>query len=634
MNRIVKYLLLVIMVLCVGVLIYIYRFINYPFEIKPYEESIKLLVTDVIYKCEKKGWKGTISEIKSIKGPVTDDYLDSVLVPEITVKILESEKKVLTFIIPPDEYQQRIKELKKLLTDKGVPENEVIKTIMERTKNAKYKADYDIEISWSLFNKEKQHIQIIFKVSKEEPIESHEIFTYPIFEQKYNKKMCDYKLTHKITLGVFCLAFLAFISSWIIMFIKGKLVDMGITKDKLEDYLRGGHFLAAESLVNQTLNALPNNTDLLAFKERLMIVTKSNPRRADEAYIRYINIMMKLKQQVRLTKKEFENFKKLPQYLELPEITEAVAKYEKHIRLHDLINQLEGDTKNIKKLIESGDLSKAKTESQSLLKSSEMTEYERTAKVFVASNQDNVLLLPSGETGLASGEGLADYREKVGNFSEEIAKRGKESKEMFEEAKNFFKNLDIESMENVLQKVVKINKDFKEAEDILDSIRKSKNTDKLCLVSKQTSKKVYMLKNDIITFGCKKDDYMPDVNINNPRISRKHLKLCIIENNVIAEDDSSANGTYYGSDKITKMQLEDGDILDLAHSYKIVIHILRGSENVSSTMVDETMTEQVYLNRQSGLKGTKVGGLFIECDDRYVIVILDIVPMAFTKVGI
>lgn len=86
-------------------------------------------------------------------------------------------------------------------------------------------------------------------------------------------------------------------------------------------------------------------------------------------------------------------------------------------------------------------------------------------------------------------------------------------------------------------------------------------------------KEIHIFKKDTITIFCK------DKHINGPRIScDHHLKISIVENKVILENQNSINRTYLGKERILCAEIEDGYIINLAHVYKMTFHIYRGRE--------------------------------------------------------
>ena len=452
----IKYSLLGFMLLCALGFGYISFFFSGAVDIKPFDKAVEQLSSDILDKCEQKGWKGTILEFKTIDGPVQDTYLNNKVIPDLTCAIMNSKKKVLTFIIPPEEYQETVKNLRKVLISKGVNDDEIAAIIIDRASNAKYAPDLTAELKWSIEDKEKQHIQLVLKVSKAENIESSVIFTHPLFMQEYNRKVSVYGFARMLLIVLGLLAFLLYISQAVIVFVRGKLFKLEPTLVQLENYYKRGSFIAAETLVNQALGALPGNSELVAFRQRLLTRTKNNPGKAEEVYLQYMLIMTKLQQNAPLTEEEYENFRNMDKYLVEREIAASLAKYENFARLHELNMQLENKTENIKSLLESGNISAAEAEQEKLMKGKEITELERLRKSTAGDNSTGMLLLNSGSE-------PQDYREKVTSFSGEISRIREESERLFGEAKEFLKGEDLSSYVASLNNILKINKEYPEA---------------------------------------------------------------------------------------------------------------------------------------------------------------------------
>jgi tetratricopeptide (TPR) repeat protein len=609
MPKLRKIALWVLMISIIFPLIYLYYWLNYwrpeKSNLIPYADSISKLGEQIKNTATEKKLKGYISAVNEIEGP--EDILIKQLKVDINTilagypgwKIVVTEEERKKIVEKINIYLKRMPTLKN-------PDIVIASMVGERMPN------YFTECNWNFLPGSKNTCQIncliIDSASKSTLINVTENFTHPKYytHAKMTEKIV--KFGTYISAGVFGLSLLFFIISDSIIFVKRRKIRQMIplTMEKLEEYIQGGAYTAADSLVCQQLDYLPENTDFIGFKARLMVVTKNNSAQAEHAYIRYINLRVKLQQGVPLSEEEFEDLKKLPQYLELPEITEMIAKYEKFIKSFEVAKQLKSKHEYIRMLLESGELSKAQFEIDSLYRDTSWNEYKA-----LSSTTDDASHLLQYQCSLDSFE----------NLRTEAEQKLKVSKENFDKAKALISAGSIGEAEKILKEVVETNKELKEAQEILNKIDKSRKTEKLVLKAEKIGKEINIFKKDTITLA-RKDKITPDIDINNPRISRDHhLKLCIIENNVIAEDENSANGTRHCGEKMTRAQIEDGDIIDIANTYKITVHICRGREIVKSTLVSSTIPSEMKIDHRDILDHQKISGLFIEAEDRNFIVL-------------
>ncbi|PIV53635.1 MAG: hypothetical protein COY53_00625 [Elusimicrobia bacterium CG_4_10_14_0_8_um_filter_37_32] len=611
------------------------------YGISPAEYAVVLLGQEIVKQAKDRKIRGYLVGIETIKGPYDDPEIDSLKI-DINLAIKQYDGwKVMASIEQVNEIKRRkeedIKRKRKLIDAGLINPEDYFKFIIA---SSKLEIDFDAMAEWKYLPGSKENCQIVCNVVNRKKdtsfteFSTNVSFTYPRYYSFYKRTQNIIKYGTYVSGGTFMLSFSYFIIMMIIVNkkVKDLLENILVSMETLENYIRDGSYPAADLLLRKQLDWLPANSDLMRIKTRLMTVTKNNPKRAEEAYIRYINLRTKLQQNVRLTEEEFEDLKNLPKYLEIPEITELIAKYEKYIRSYEISAQLKIKQEHIRMLIEGGELSKAQSELDLLYRDTSWTEYKMLVSLpEVTSHQ---LALPPAES--------------FDNLRTEVEQKLKTSQEKFEEAKRLVTAGNIAESEKLLKELIKINKDLKEAEEILTEIDKSRKTEKLRLIPEKIGKEILVFKKDTITFA-RRDRGSPDVDINNPRISRDHhLKLCIVENKVIAEDQNSANGTYHHGGKITRAEIESGDIIDLAHSYKMTVHICRGREIVQSTLVSGTIPAEMRIDQRDIAEHQKISGLFIETDNKNIIVLISSplggdatrsgsgegVPIAFKSIGI
>jgi pSer/pThr/pTyr-binding forkhead associated (FHA) protein len=179
---------------------------------------------------------------------------------------------------------------------------------------------------------------------------------------------------------------------------------------------------------------------------------------------------------------------------------------------------------------------------------------------------------------------------------------------------------------------------LKEVSELAVRIKEARQYTVLKLIPEMVGKEVYIFNKDIIRLF-RKDTRTPDIDINDRRISRdSHLKICFVRNTLIAEQDNSDNATFLRGEKLTRAELEDGDILDLAHTYKLVVHIAKGNFATHSTILSQsTVDENAHLPEDNRQKERSASGVFIEGPDRFFAMLPEdnsSVPISLTAVGI
>jgi len=272
----------------------------------------------------------------------------------------------------------------------------------------------------------------------------------------------------------------------------------------------------------------------------------------------------------------------------------------------------------VRSLLSEGKVHQAQEKLKQIEKDPDLQEY-----------QENIAMEPAlaGRLALPGPQSIDSLRKEVEEKNESSRKK------MIEAAEALGKG-DINTAERLLREVKELNRELGEPEVLLDQIESSRRAEKLVLLPRKAGKEVVIFKKDVLT-AFRKERKAPDIDVSSKRVSRdRHLKLSIVENKVIAEDTGSSGGTYYMGEKIQQVEVEDGGILDLAHSYKIVVHILRGQEMVQSTLVDGTVPDGMKISAGELDRSQKVSGLFLETDDKNYITVLRAVPVGIKSIGI
>jgi hypothetical protein len=589
MNRTVRAILFVVGSASIGSYARFHYLACHPVELIPYQSSIKQLSADITRLCIEKNFKGAIPEIKSVKGPQDDPFLENLIVHELTAQLLSANATQLTIIVPPQEYEAKVRDIKRQLEDRGVDPGKIAEIIRGKTEKVKKVADYEIDLNWLWFDRANQIVKLDFVLSGTESLAASAQFTHPKFAQEYAQKLADYAVAERVSGALAILLFLILLADSIMLLLGRRRLmrDWPGTVEQLNRLVNSGSYYAASSLGKKCLAVSPGNAELIAFMERLSHITKNDPRRADRAYLKYLSLRSKADSKVDLAREEFEELKKILGFIEHPGITAFAAQYEQYYSSVEAAAAIKSRRQAISGLMRAGELSKAGEEYKAL--SGEPGYVERQ--------------------GQAAGTNLLEGPDNYESLEAELEKRrGKLAGEM-KAVKKCISGGDIQMAEVALSRVAAIDK--ASAQEINAKIFTSRKADKLCLVSLAIGKPAVVFKKSMIAIF-RRDAKVPDIDIQNDRVSRdSHLTIHIIDNKVIAEDSGTPNGTFIGGNRISRSQIEDGDIIDVARAYRMTAHICRGPAGKHN-----------------------INALFLEAEDKDYIVLADSITVTFKPTGL
>jgi len=602
--------------ICIIFLVYS-NYYSHLIEIKSHRNAIKQFCDDIIAKSKNKKFSGTIEEIKHISGPTEKTEVNKILIPLLTVNLLRKGSP-FEMVIAPEEYAKKVKKIMEML--KGSAPDVIKQTIVKLRKREK-RPDYETEFTWDWMpGKEKKELQLVGKIKSQIIITSRVVLTAPKYEDYYKQKQKHLQQGNKISFALLILCFVYSFGEGSLRKIKQYKVSKGLPEanEKMQEYIQNGRYVAAEKLVKHLLNYLPDNTDLTSITSRLDIITKRNTRKAEESFVRFNNLKTKYEKSRYLAPEEWEELEELPKYLDLPELNVMAGRCQRYIEMTRMGKALKDMRGEVKSLLVEGKIQQAHEKLKQIEKDSDWQEY-----------QENI----SKEPGMTEQLALPGPK-SMDRLKKEVDEKIEKSRKKMIEAGEALDRGDINDGEGLLREVRELNRELKEPEELLDKIENSRRAEKLVLSPRKTGKEIVLFKKDVLTMF-RKEKKTPDIDISSKRVSRdRHLKLSIVENKVIAEDMGSSGGVYYRGEKIQRIEVENGGILDLSHSYRVVVHILRGREMVQSTLVDGTVPAGMKISAGEIDRSQKVSGLFLETDDKNYIVILTSVPVGIKSIGI
>ena len=595
------------------------------YKLPPAEYAIsRVLGKAIIEEAQKRKLKGYISSLQKISG--NDDPEIASLTNDINLALGQySGWKV---IAPPEqlsEIKRRKDEdiaRKRKLIEAGFLDPELYTRFLIQSE--RINVNYDVMAEWEWLPASrtncKLRVSILNRSSGEVEFSEDVSFTHPSYYKKHQA------IEKSVIYGTYVSAVLFTGSFWILLITEVKRTvkrhrqqkQIGEIYQKFDFHAESGQYVAAEQLIDLWLESFPKDSELIARKRKLLVITKNNPARAEEAYNSWQNFRAKLSQKVLLSDEEFQTFKELKNFLELDELSREIAAYESLLQEYfrkrqkeKLLQEYESKMKEVLYLMDQGNLVEARERQKHL-----QLEYGSQL------GPDEARLLPEHSPVI-----------------QEIEEREKGARELFESGRDKINSGEISEGEKLLQEALRKNRNLSEASEILDKIGKSRRAEMLRLRPEKTGREVYIFKKDVITFF-RKDKKKPDVPIQNQSVSRdRHLKLVIVNNKLIAEDMGSSNGTYIrGSEQINpRAEVEDGDMLNLAKVYKITVHLCRGEEIVPTTVMAGTLPPQMAISSSAIERQQKISGLFLETDDRDIIVLAGekpLVPVVFKITGI
>jgi hypothetical protein len=387
---------------------------------------------------------------------------------------------------------------------------------------------------------------------------------------------------------------------------------------KLENLIGNGSYTAAAHLGEEALAAFPDDSDLRGFLERLNHVTHNDPRRAEAAYLRYLNLQATLKTAGHLRSEELLEVSQLHKHLDLPEINsfqakcKALQEYHSQLKLADELRlQIEDHKRR-------GELREAKEKSAELKKVSGQI---KTAPRALAASGINVALL--------EGPGSEPWDSEEQDVDSLEAKCDAQ----WEKAKSALEAGQVGDAFDLVEGVLKLNREHAAAKETLSRLKKAVGEANLRLEPLKVGRNVWIFRKDHIT-AFRPDTAKPDVAIMDGKVSRdRHLSLSLVNNGVVAEDTGSSNGVFVRGEKIKRILLEDGDVVDLAHSVRWIAHLYFGND--SGSRAGETMAPVAESSRKGGKtdKGD-LGGAVFESEDQIFAMVSDSLPVKMGSMGI
>ncbi len=289
--------------------------------------------------------------------------------------------------------------------------------------------------------------------------------------------------TARIVLPAVAGAVVLFYIILLLIFLAGTRKKAGLRKaylaqiEKREQLVVNGHYTAALELADTFLEYFPDDVEIKAFRERLLVFCGGDTRKAEEAYVHAAKL-------------------------------------------------------------------KAVLDAAGGGKAGRLSEDERKA---IAS------LVPYHQS-------LKDsYKEYLALEERREADTNAKRTELAENIQTVLKKRDVAGARDLLKELTALAPEDKETRRLREALAPSPAN----LVLNGNGRRIFLFSKSEILIGRTDEGNNPDVSIENNRVSRKHLQLSLRGDDLHAEDQGSANGSYLNGQALTEAPLADGDTLNL-----------------------------------------------------------------------
>ncbi len=614
--------------LCTGIFAYSRYYININ-KPTPCKESVKRLINSLVNQCRAKNFRGAISETVKMSGPQKDENLERIVIPEVHIGLLRPDSP-FTLIVNPKDYARGVDSLRNELLIRGRMNPERVRSIiLKKVKRAVTTPDYEIQLNWQNLEGNKGMVQLTATIKNVAMVESTAVFTHPSREISYNIKKEKFTQANRILGGILGASFIYLVLGIAITSRRRKKIMVGKAEilEQLQLLIRSGSFESARNQLAKVLLYLKDDPEFNAINDRLNIVTKGNPIQAERAFVKYQNFKSRILGGGKLKADEHLELQDLPKYLESPEVNEFVAQYDEYIRLLELSEKFESKIEEFKMLIGRGEPKTAALKMKQLSEDPDWHKYQSLiSRLDHAKSGIELPKLPASES--------------IGSLQEEVEKRLETSSTFFEKGKKLLYAGEVRQAETLLIQSVEMDRDQTGAHKLIEKIRENRTIKCIRLIPEKVGKEIYLFKKDNLIFGRDGSGKEYDIGINDPRISGTHLQVSLLEDKVIAKDLGSKNGTTIRGKKIKLSGIEDGDIVDLAGVYPMIVHTLKKNVPSGKTLTwSETnslgkSSPQKPLSSKGGSDKGILRSVILEAKDRFYIVLMEEVGISFTSVGI
>ena len=329
--------------------------------------------------------------------------------------------------------------------------------------------------------------------------------------------------------------------------------------EKREDLVANGHFVAARELADSFLEYFPDHTDMRAFRERLLDFTNNDPKKAQVAYVEA------KKMRLRLEKYSQHGGMELLSGDERRALSELIA-YNPELKVaYGQVLQIEDRQQKDKELMP------RITSLKGLTASAKLHAARKECDALMQVNPGHPLVV---EADIQLRELIATAHEFVAGCAAKLVAG------------------DLAGAQTLLCEAKKLCIDSPDALAIETGLKPGLAG--LELRSADSAFKAAILFKDSVVIGRPDGAEVPDIAIDDRRLSRRHARITITGTTVEIEDLGSTAGTFVAGEKISSATLSDGATLTLAKIFDFSVSIKQSIDGtVGSVLL--TSTDHAYL---------------------------------------
>lgn len=458
--------------------------------------------------------------------------------------------------------------------------------MLSRLKSVALRTRYTTSAKWVYLNNidssNDNDVKVILSVNdnstRSEVFEVSQTFIHPDTLSKiinYRKKEATHllyiknlsEISLKTMFGfsfLFLLAIVSFVGESLYKKNKRKKIEEFLLSEisKREILINEGHFVTAFELTEKYLEYFPEDTEIKAFKERLLDFTNNNPKAAQEAYVMAKKLQKRFGEHLNettkllLSREENDSIKVLlPYNSELDRIYNQVALHDEQLRADNEINE------SINRIMW----------------------HVHNGEIYTA-----LKMLKSAESQLGEVPRLIDLKPQITNRKHECEKEYLRIRELFCNGK-------IKGGVESLNQFLNLYKDHLDSQRLSEEIINAKKLNKFRLTISEMNLEVLLIFKNRVTFGRKDYTNSPDIQFTDKRISRSHLSVVRKGENWIVQDEHSAGDTFLNGEKVTMALLNDEDILNLSKVLQLKVTLKRDGEDVIDSIMLNNKEYNIFI---------------------------------------
>ncbi|RKZ24529.1 hypothetical protein DRQ20_06960, partial [bacterium] len=355
----------------------------------------------------------------------------------------------------------------------------------------------------------------------------HQSYIQALYKTKENLKMAS--ASSLGVLGVYLIFLLVFYS----MRYRVRKSILNIVSE-VNTLIENKHFVAASHYLKHALRYDPENPYLHDLKTKLDALSMGNPEKAQKAWELY-NQAVKYRDEGMLTRM-LEMSPLIKEYMDYnPELKALALEMEKKIKQKKTMEKVLAMQK-------SGEIRKA------------------------------LALVSEVDT------------PEVAEIKESLERKIKELEKEVEEAERLIKKGEIEEARRKLRSVLKEEKGFEKAMNLLSLLESDMLPEQIFLQSITGMEKIFIVPKREAEVGRKEGDII----ISSPYVSQPHAVLRVVKEGLLVEDNNSKNGTYLAGEKVKKGIAEDGEMIGFSPHVSFCVYLYK--KTLSGEELDHTVS--------------------------------------------